>query len=97
MSLVEGVKNLPGFTKPDFRAEETIATSLGLFLIVRTFQLIEIYCDKLHLRSTEQKPSENGENFQPISSAKENVVLVCTENWLSLLLLLPVLKCCQFV
>lgn len=39
-----------------------------------------------------KKACENGEkNFQPISPAKENVVLVCTENWLSLLPLVPVL------
>ena len=72
---MQGIKNLPVLIKPDFRAEKAITALLGLILIIKTFQQIEIYPGKLHLQSTEQKASENGENFQPISSAKENVEL----------------------
>lgn len=79
---MQGIKNLPVLITPDFSAEEVIASLLSLFLIIKNFQQIEIYHGKLHLGSTEQKASENGKNFQPIYSAKENIVLVCTENWL---------------
>lgn len=60
--------------------------------MIKTFQQIEILYGTLLLRSSEQRAFENGErNFKPISSAKEIVVLDCTENWLLLLFLVPLL------
>lgn len=85
------MKNPPVLITADFfwRQRELLKLCQGSPMI-KTFQQIEMLYSTLLLRSTEQRAFENGEkNFKPISSAKEIVVLDCTENWLLLVSPVP--------
>lgn len=85
-------ENPPVLMTPDFLGPKELLKLCQGSPMIKTFQRIGILYCTLLIRGTEQRACENGEgNFKPISAAKEIVVLDCTENWLLLLFLVPLL------